>query len=504
LALKFYLKYVETNKLYDLFFGAFFILFSLMSKKDSMTYFAIVPFTMWFFKDISLKRIGIIISSFIFPIAVFSMSAKHAAHLAKKVVVGGISLTNENGISRKFVEWENPLFVGSTLLHRIPTGFYSIYFYLKMFLIPHPLISYYGYNQVPIADWSNPVVWIVIIFLGLTGYYIAKNIKTKNVEVYGILYFLIGISMFTNIIEPVVGIVGERFAYIPSLGLCIVAAWGLLKLFKIPFKNNELKFPSFSNAFIVTMVLITLVYGGRSFARIPAWKDSYTLYATDVENATESAHENSLIAAASIQKLKENPKMTIDQKKFYVSNAVKYYEESIRIIPNYTSSLNNLGMIYYTYYNKPEVSIPYLKKAITLDTNYVEAFFNLATCEAKTGHKSEAEKYYLKLLSIDPKFMEGYISLSAMYAEDKQYDKILKLNQNAIDKGVVGDVLPINIGNVYYMTGDTLKALPYLERGIEINPNNRFLNSYLANYYKDKGDLDKANHYYDLMGRSTH
>ena len=503
LAFKFYMKFIESNKYYDLFFGAFFILFALMSKKDAMTYLAIIPFTMWFFKDASLKKIVWMIVSLFLSRFLFFLAASHAAHLAKKVMIGTVSLTNENGITRKFLEWENPLFLNSTILERIPTGFYSVYFYLKMFLFPYPLLSYYGYNQVPIANWSNPIVWGVIFFLILVGYYVVKHIKSKTVEVYGILYFLIAISMFTNVVQPVVGIVGERFAYLPSLGLCIVSAWGLLKLFNISFNSNDLKFPALSTSFRVTIILITLVYAGRSFARIPAWKDAYTLYSTDVKNATESAHTNTLMAAASVQKVKENPKMSIDEKRYHIANAVKYYQESLRISPNYISSLNNLGMLYYTYYNRPEESIPYLRKAIALDTNYVEAYFNLAACEAKSNNLAEAEKYYLKLLSIDPKFMQAYASLSALYANGQQYDKIIKLNQDAIDKGVVGDILEINIGNVYYTRGDTLKAIPFLEKAIELNPNNKLLNTFLANYYKDKGDLEKANHYYDLLGNST-
>ena len=159
-------------------------------------------------------------------------------------------------------------------------------------------------------------------------------------------------------------------------------------------------------------------------------------------------------------------------------------------------------MIYYTYYNQPEKSIPYLKKAITLDTNYVEAYFNLATCEAKMKNYVDAEKYYLKSIEIDSNFVSTYFSLSAMYAEEKKYDEIIKLNQNAIDKGVKADVLHVNIGNVYFMRGDTLSAIPYFEDCIKLNSNNRFLNSFLANYFKEKGDLVKANKYYDLMGAS--
>lgn len=499
-ALKFYLNYAETNKVYNLFFGAFFLLFALMSKKDSMTYYAIIPFTAWFFYRISTKKILIIIASFLLPKIILFMSARYAALSAKKVMIGNIMLTNESGITRQYNFWENPFFIdGSTFLDRIPTGFYCVYFYLKMFLIPHPLISYYGYNQVPISTWASPIVWLVIVGLIAVGYYVVKNFKSKKIEVYGILYFLITISMFTNVLQPVVGIVGERFAYIPSLGLCLLSAWGLMKLFKISLDKNEKKITQANTNFLIVVFVIALLYGGKSFLRIPAWKDSYTLYYTDVKNATESAHASTLLAAASIQKIKENPKMTLQDKRMYVKDAEKYYLESIRIIPDYTSSLNNLGMIYYTYYNQPEKAIVYLKKAILLDTNYVEAYFNLATCEAKAKDYVSAEKHYLKTLELDPNFVSTYFSLSAMYAEEKKYEEIIKLNQSAIDKGIKADVLHVNIGNVYFLRGDTLSAIPYFEECIKLNPRNKALSTFLANYFKEKGDLEKANKYYDFL-----
>lgn len=486
LSLFFYLRFIETKKYHHLFLGAFFILFGLMSKKDAMTIIAVIPFTLWFLKDVSFKRMIPIFISYAFPILVYRFANK---------------IANQN-FSRKTLDWENPLYLGSTILDRIPTGLYSIYFYVKMFIFPHPLVSYYGYNQIPVATWSNPIVWIVLVALIAFGYYVFKNIKQKGLEIFGVIFFFITISMFTNIVVPVVGIVGERFAFIPSLGLCFAAAWVLFKLFKFSYEKKETKFPAISSSMMVTLGVFVLLFGGRSFARIKDWRDTYTLYDTDVKNAPESAHANSLIAAACIQKIKENPKMSLQEKRIQVQKAEKYYLESIRIIPNYISSLNNLGMIYYTYYNRPDKSIAYLKKAISLDTNYVEAYFNLATCEAKLKNYDVAEKYYMKTIAIDSNFISTYFSLSAMYAEQKKYDEIIKLNQGAIDKGIKADVLHVNIGNVYFMKGDTLAAIPYFEECIRLNSNNKFLNTFLANYFKEKGDLQKANMYYDLMGAS--
>lgn len=488
LALFFYLKFIETKKYYHLFFGGFFILFGLMSKKDAMTIVAVIPFTLWFLKDVSFKKMIPIFLSYAFPVLVYRYANKIANH----------------NFSRKNLDWENPLFAQTHIFERIPTGLNSIYFYVKMFIIPHPLVSYYGYNQIPVATWSTISVWLVVIGLIAFGYYIFKNRASRNIEIFGMLYFLLTISMFTNVIVPVVGIVGERFAFIPSLGLCFVAAWALFKAFKIPYEDKEIRLFSFPRPIFITLGILCLLFGGRSFARIKDWRDTYTLYITDVKNAPESAHANSLAAAASIQKAKENKNMSKAEKRKYVMDGEKYYLESVRIIPDYISSLNNLGMIYYTYYNQPEKSIPYLKRALTLDTNYVEAYFNLATCEARTQQYDLAKKHFLKSLEIDPNFISTYYSMSNMLAEQKKYDEILEFNQNAIKKGIKADVIYVNIGNVYFMQKDTISALPYFEECINLNSNNRFLNSFLADYYKEKGELEKANKYYDLMGKSTH
>ena len=60
--------------------------------------------------------------------------------------------------------------------------------------------------------------------------------------------------------------------------------------------------------------------------------------------------------------------------------AEKHYLEALRILPNYISALNNLGMLYHSYIGKSDVALPYLQKAVKLDTAYVEAHYNLASC----------------------------------------------------------------------------------------------------------------------------
>jgi Tfp pilus assembly protein PilF len=486
-SLLFYLRFIEGKGYLNLLVGFLFLLFALMSKKDSMTFFAIVPFTMWFFRKVSWKQIGWIFISYLPVVLTFRFAAK--------------SLDNEN--VRELMLWENPMFINHlNFFERIPQGFYSVYFYLKMFLIPHPLIAYYGYNQVPIVGWDNIIVWLTFILMGGTLYFVIKKKALKEVWVYGIIYFLVTISMFTNVVKPVVGIVGERFAFLPSLGLCILAAYFLLTGMKVAFSKHEMKLQAVNGKFWLLLVLIVIGYGGRTIARNADWKDAYTLYKADAENATESAHTHTLLAASAISKAKSHTRMTQAEKRKLILEAEYHYLESIRLIPDYIASHNNLGMLYYSFMNSPEKALKHLLKAIELKPDYVEAYFNAATAYAALKQFEKAEEYYLKSIQLDPNFANTYLSLSNVYASRKEYDKILKLNLAAIEKGVKTDVIYINISNVYYMNGDTLQALPYLEKAISMNPNNKGVNKFLAEYYRSKGDAKKSAYYADLMKKS--
>lgn len=486
LSLLYFLRFAEKRGNLNLVWGAVFILLALLSKRDSLTFFAVIPFALWFFRGISWKKIAFALLAFVPVPLVF--------HFAKRSV--------ENGTIRTMIEWENPLFFSTSFIDRIPQGFHSVYFYVKMFIVPHPLISYYGYNQIPMVTWATPVVWIVIVSLLILGYFVIKNFSSKAIWIFGIVYFFITISMFTNVVKPVVGIVGERLAFIPSLGLCIVAAFLIFKYLKIPYENHQLKLKTFNNKLWTVLGLIVLVFGARTFARNAAWKDAYTLYKTDVELAPESAHLHTLLAATSIQRVQTERKLTVQEKQKLLKDAEHHYLESLRLLPDYLTSLNNIGMLYYSYFNQPQKSIPYLKKAVQLDTNYVEAYFNLASCQAALGDFRESEKNYRRSLALDPTFKNSYVSLSALLGKDKRFDEVLELNKAALEKGYDGEEIYINIGNAYYLQGDTLQAVPYLEKAIGKNPDNRNLNAFLANFYMRKGDTAKANYYSDLAGRS--
>ena len=196
-ALHFFIKYAEKDKLKYILAGLFFYLFALLSKLTALTFVVIFPLILYFFTNTSKKKILYVFLS-VFVIALIAL-------YAPKLYLPPADRQN--------LFFENPLLFETNIFERFPTGFYSLIFYVKLLFYPHPLLFYYGYDMLPVVGWSNGwVIFSFIFHLSVFIYAIIK-IKAKHILSFAILYYLISISMFANIVKPVMGIVGERFLY---------------------------------------------------------------------------------------------------------------------------------------------------------------------------------------------------------------------------------------------------------------------------------------------------
>ncbi|MCW8939647.1 MAG: hypothetical protein OQJ88_03265, partial [Flavobacteriales bacterium] len=145
-ALYFFIKNVENIKATNIIFGVIFLLLALLSKKTAVLFFILIPLTLYFFTTIKPKKL-----------ILFSLSPIIAFLIFKFLK---LFLLEESIQLRAYAFFENPLFYIDSFWERIPVAFYTAGYYLKLFVYPHPLSSYYGYNIIPMANWSNVIVWI--------------------------------------------------------------------------------------------------------------------------------------------------------------------------------------------------------------------------------------------------------------------------------------------------------------------------------------------------------
>ena len=516
--------------------GCFSFNIGYLAKPDAIIFIAITPLVLYFFtaKDLRnsaiaiifliagillnwLLRLAMIPYSGVFLIIAMSLlyykltkNLKGPGIAVVFMFISGflrIAIVNHilphSDYHRTFQYFENPL-LGSHWYQRFQLGFASLWFYIQKLLFPKDLVSYYGYDEFqPFPKWTDSNVILGIIVAGLIIWLaykmviaIYKKHENKNIWLFSLLLFIGTLVVFINVFKVGPGIVAERFMFLPSVGFCLLISLLLFKLFKTPLKS-EISFKKFTNLFIVTG-LVLVGYSCRVIARNPDWKTHLSIYEHDAKEAPRSAKLQSLLAGEYIDQIKKNHTLTTDQVSSYYELAEKAFMAAVDVYPNYSTSLNNIGMIEYMYRRDMKTALNYFNRATVADTNYSDAWYNAGSAYRELNNIPMAEKYYNKTIQINPSYDMAYIALSRLYTSEGKYDKVLELNENALKKGHATDAIYVDIGKVYLVNGDTTKAITYFDKALGYFSKNEQLCQWLASYYFSKNDSVKAGHYLQL------
>ncbi|MFH1321800.1 MAG: tetratricopeptide repeat protein [Bacteroidota bacterium] len=485
LSLKYFLNYVDSGKIRNIFYGLIFFVLAFLSKITAVTFLLIVPLTIFYFKTTGWRKVVIPAAS-IFAMVLLIRGMKH------------IILTDT--VIRKYWFFENPLFYEEGFIVRIPAAIYTMGYYLRLLIFPHPLSCYYGYDYIPVTGWADtgsllPVAFYFVlgaVIIG-AGIYALIKLPGKGVLSYGILFYLIGIAGLFNLIRPIVGIIGERFTYIASLGFCITGTYLLLRFYKIPFESNYVKY-DVKPAFILTIIVILGLYSVRTITRNMDWKDHLTLYRHDIKHLDRSSKAHTLLAGTAFSKLPEiQPGPERDK---LIKEAIKHFKEGLKIYPGNYIVVNNLGTIYFNFLEDYKTAASYYKKAIELNPDYIEAYYSLGFSYEKLGDQENAILFFNKTLELDDMYFPAYIRLTRLYETKGEYDKAISINMRGLENFPQSETFYVNIGNAYSLKNDTLSALKYFESAIEIRPVNYDLCKHIAGIYELIGDNDKADEYF--------
>ncbi len=478
LMIKYYLKFNADGKIRNLLIMVFFFLLAYFSKADAITFIAVLPLISWFFMKHELKRVAISLGTLITFLGLFFILVK--IKLPESV--------------RTLDYYENPLFFTDDIAVKTATAFYSLFFYLKLLIIPHPLVNYYGFDMIPLADWTNLASIFTLVILAAAGCWALMNLKKKQLLSFAILYFFCTISIYSNLAVPVVGIVAERFLFVPSLGFAIVLVYLLFRFFKVPFNSHDTSLIKIPGGFVWTSLVILILWSGKTIARNPAWKDHLTLYITDIVNQERSAKAHDLLASQLVM----NAMSEKDQHKRQqmISDAVSYYKKAITIYPDFAAANNSLGSVYCNFYQDYQAGIPYLIKAISKDPEFKQASFNLAFALEKAGRQHESIAEYEKLIRKDSvNFQMAYTNLAQLYNKSGRLEDAIKINTTAISKFSGTDLPYISMGHLFLSKLDTTTAIGWWEKALSVSPGNKTLAMGLAHYFLTHGNPDKAAYY---------
>jgi tetratricopeptide (TPR) repeat protein len=477
------IQYADTGKNKHMYWAMGMFFLSGLSKPTAAAFFFIIPLSLYFFTDLELKKIirATLLITVIALLAAFGPFLYLPSH------------------DRTLAMMENPLSVEGGFLNHIAYAGFTLFYYLRLLLFPHPLRYYYGYNLFPDINLTN--IWVIlgILFhLGIFIYAIYK-LKQKHILSFVILTYLTSIVLFTNLFKPVPGIIAERFLLVPSLAFCFALTYFIYRmLFHHP---ESKKLPVYKIITIISITFLILVpYSAKTIIRNKQWKTEYTLYNADMPYLYDSFKGNDLYANEIMKSVNRELAKPVNVLKFVepqIQEAISHWERAIEILPQASSPYRNLGIIYSRIYKDYDTAIYFFRKTLEIEPEDPMTFFNLGMTFEATGEYARAIDYLQRSLAIDSTSVNTRSRLANIYYGLGEFKEAISMNQE-IMRIAPKEALPyVNIGNYYIFQKDTVTGIKYYEKAVELGaPPDASV--FLSKYYQMKGDLAKANYYRKL------
>ena len=119
-----------------------------------------------------------------------------------------------------------------------------------------------------------------------------------------------------------------------------------------------------------------------------------------------------------------------------------------------------------------------IEEVLQKSPNDPDLYYNLGVIAGTTNNESEAEKYYLKAIELNPKYANAYLNLAILKldADIKIVEEMNNLGNTAKDNKRY-DELKVQREKVFKL------ALPYLEKVVDLEPGNMEAKQTLLNVY---------------------
>ena len=345
---------------------AFFL--GLLAKENAITFLGVAPLALYYFTKDSLPNIAKLVA----PLFIVALSF---------LVIRGSILGWDLGepsrelMNNPFLKIENGQWVHLDFAEKLPTITYTLGKYAQLLVAPYPLTHDYYPNHIDILSWSNvKVILSLLLYIGLLALSI-RGLKEKTISSFAIWFYLLTLSIVSNIVFPVGTNMSERFLFMPSVGFALLLAFMVYKY--LPKWNTR----------SLLLGAVGIVFIALTWLRNPAWENNYTLFQTDIHTSYNSAKiRNAMAGELSVQWGKLSKEQQAQQMPL-LEEALGHIKEAIKIHPTYKQAHFIQGNILNNLHRYDESIKAYLN-AKSIDPDYQEAHDNLMITYRDAG------KYY--------------------------------------------------------------------------------------------------------------
>lgn len=370
------------------------------------------------------------------------------------------------------------------------------YFWLQCF--PHPLSSDYSYNTIEYRHFTSwDFLLSIALHIGLVVAAIHYTLK-KHILGFALLTYIIFALMIGNVLMDIGATMGERLIFHSSIGFCIAAAYLILKGFD-KIRDTIINFGFKKLALISIVLVISFLFGCKTWERNWDWKNDVTLFLKDVntmpnsvlvlgnagarwvdladtkevtgvqvvgQDSTRYNDYNGTLHISDEEVKKgdaQHPNGFKDKRETALYKGISFLTHAVDLHPRYVNGYLNLGLAFFKL-RKDFEALYYWKNAERLYPNnpYLRNYFGVFVNDLKQrggaafnrGRMDSAAIAYNKWTILTPNDAEAWYNLGGAYFNTqrfalakKSWDRALLINPNYADvKKVLPMITPQMIG----------------------------------------------------------
>jgi len=174
-----------------------------------------------------------------------------------------------------------------------------------------------------------------------------------------------------------------------------------------------------------------------------------------------------------------------------IEDAIVAYKKAIEEDEKYPDPCYNLGVLYYEQ-KEYNLAVLYLQQAVMLGPEVPEPYFDLGMVFFKLDLLDKAKEQFVLAMTKKPKFYGSYYGLGILEYKKGNYKEASELYKKSLMRKPEDVKILYAAALCFNKLGDVEEARRLLENSISLNPDFAESYFYLAQYYFDHKDWDKA------------
>lgn len=328
--------------------GAFLcFLLACLAKENAVTLIVAAPLALWFFRPVS-------------PGVALRRTWPLALVLAVFLALRGWALGWQFGgqmmhdpLNNPFLKSNGQQWVPFSAQEQAATVLYILLKYLGLLVWPYPLTHDYYPFQIGAQTFSKAGPWAGLLGYGLLLAWAIRAAARKSPAAFGVLFYLITLSVTVNIFFPVGVFMAERFLFLPSLGFCLALAASAAGLAV-----------QRQNWMTAGWVALVALFGLLTLRRNPDWASNDRLLRTDITASPNSAKLRNDLGTLLLDEALQTPDPA--RRRALLEEAETHLKRAIELHPTYYDACLAYGACAF-YVQKFDASIDAYRRANRLD-----------------------------------------------------------------------------------------------------------------------------------------